>query len=103
LLDDFLESSNYPTEQALDFVRQDPIPELPFDRLHFGYRLDITGLVLKDAFVALPTGVKGSFNAWVWQVLGDPIIESGTYGRQLPLPFPDEEPPIFYAYDNYAQ
>lgn len=104
MLDDFLESSNYPTNQALDFVGQEPIPDFPpFDRLHIGYRLDITGLLLRDAFVTLPIGRPERFNAWVWQVLGDPIGDTSIYGLQHKLPGEFGTAGELYAYDDYHQ
>ncbi|HLG69792.1 MAG TPA: hypothetical protein VK009_05140 [Chloroflexota bacterium] len=104
LLDDGLQSSNYPTDQALDFVGQEPIPDFPpLDRLHIGYRLDITGLLLRDAFVTLPIGRPERFNAWVWQVLGDPIGASSIYGLQYKLPGEFGAAGDQYAYDDYQQ
>jgi len=105
LFDDALETSNYPTEQAEEFVQQDWIPGLPpLVRLHLGYRLNIIGLGVSDAFVTLPTGIPGAFNAWVWQVLGDPMNETSTYGVQLPLLLTPQEPlqNDVYFYENYA-
>jgi len=103
LLDDNFESSNFPTEQAVNFVRQSELTNFPpFDRTHLGYRLDITGRVVGDMFVTLPTGIKGAFNAWMWQVWGDRVGETTTYGTPFQLRFPGIAAPI-YAYDDYRQ
>lgn len=102
-LDRNLASSNYPTPQAVDFVQQQQIEGFPlFDRLHLGYRLDITGMRLSDVFFALPTGKKEAFNAWVWQVLGDPI-DLTTYGFQVGL-FQVAQPSASdgYFYEDYS-
>ncbi|MCA9831533.1 MAG: hypothetical protein KC495_13760 [Dehalococcoidia bacterium] len=98
-----LATRNYPTDQALEFVQQEQIDGFPpFDRLHVGYRLDISGTRLQDVFITLPTGRKSAFNAWVWQVLGDPI-DLTTYGYQIGL-FRVAQPTIRdgYFYEDYS-
>lgn len=96
LLDGRLCSSNYPTDHALDWNRQMPLKGLPtVARLCFGYRMDITGTNVKDAFVTLP---RTTINEWVWQTSGEPI---DTYGFQLPLSEKDLSNQMVYWYDNF--
>lgn len=98
-----LESSNYQTHQARDFVRQHSISGFPeLDRLHLAYRLDITGLFLKDAFITLPVGNRHRFNDWVWQIWGESIESTSTYGRQRPFPVPGFGQQRYY-YEDYSQ
>lgn len=96
LFDGQLSAHNYPTEHALDWQRQLPLEGLPpIARLHYGYRMDVTGTRVKDAFITLP---RGSMNEWVWQTSGEPI---DTFGFQLPLPQTGMLNPVVYWYDNY--
>jgi len=104
LLNDKLESSNYPTEQAENWVRQRQLPEFPpFARLHLGYRLDLLGRLISDAFIALPNGRAGDFNDWVWQGWGDRIDQKPTYGRQIQLFKQDAPASDTYVYTDYSQ
>lgn len=50
-------------------------------RLHFGYRLDVTGSVITNAFITLPNGDRLTVNNWVWQVYGEPIDAFGFQQR----------------------
>ena len=100
LVDQLLQTRNYPTEHALALVRQLPLEGLPGVRLHLGYRLDLTGMSLKDLFVTLPNGKDGDFNDWVWQVWGEPIQASGTV-VQHPLAGL-RQAVVVYAYDDYS-
>lgn len=94
LFDNSLHSKNYPTDRAQDWKLQLPLSGIPpCDRLEFGYRLDITGSVIKDAFLVLPEGDR---ILWVWQVLGSQI---DTIGVQLPLTPSGEPQPNVFAYD----
>src|SRR6185437_14087883 len=103
-LDRELVSSNYPTRQAKAFVQQARLEGFPdFDRLHLGYRLDITGMRLEDVFIALPVGRRSRFNAWVWQVWGDSIADSTVYGQQSPMILPGQKVYRLPAYDDYRQ
>ena len=69
LLDDNLRASNYPTNHALDWQQQIPLNGIPtIARLHYGYRMDVTGTKVKDAFITLP---RGAINDWVWQTSGN--------------------------------
>jgi hypothetical protein len=96
-----LASRNYPTAQAKAFISQGYLEGFPeCDRLHLGYRLDITGLRLAEVFVTRPIGRKAKFNDWVWQVWGDPIRETGTYELQEPLPI--REMSRQYAYSDFS-
>ena len=50
-------SSNFPTKTALNWTAQRSIPGIPAGvRLTYGYRLDILGVRIDDAFIVLPTG-----------------------------------------------
>lgn len=73
LFDEGLRSRNYPTRRARRWVRREPLPGFPVDRLHLGYRLDATGSVMKDAFITLPNGNQINPNNWVWQIVGESI------------------------------
>lgn len=98
-----LESRNYGTRQALAFVRQRPIEGFPpIDRLHLGYRLDPFGMALADAFITLPVGNANRFNLWVWQVWGESIESSSTYGQQPPLALPGYDSKL-YHYEDYSK
>ena len=98
-----LESRNYQTDQARKFVRQQPITDFPeFDRLHLAYRLDITGLFLKDAFITLPVGNRYRFNDWVWQFWGESIESTSTYGQQQSFPVPGFGSQRYY-YKDYSK
>lgn len=101
-LDSGLASRNYPTEQAQDWVKTSPLEGFLIDRIHFGYRLDVTERMLKDAFVARPTGDPVNFNAWVWQVWGSPI-DLRTYGKQLPFGAKGVSISDIYLYEDYSQ
>ena len=95
-LDRNLLSKNYRTQRIADWNRQvrlDGMP--PWDRLEFGYRLDITGTSIQDAFVLLRHGER---LLWVWQVMGPHI---NTFAIQMPLaPFPGGQSEVF-AFDDY--
>ncbi len=93
-----LMSMNYPTKRAQDWNRQLRLPGLPpWDRLEFGYRMDITGTTIRDAFVLLRKG--GAF-LWIWQVMGHRI---DTFPVQRQLPFDRAEEPLeLVAYSNYG-
>lgn len=96
LLNNQLRVSNYPTNHTEDWKLQIPMPGIPLcARLHYGYRMDITGTKIKDAFIILP---QGSINEWVWQTSGEPI---DTFGFQIPLHETNISKPTVYAYDNY--
>jgi hypothetical protein len=102
LLDRNLESSNFPTDQAEDWLRQRQLEGFPpFDRLTLGYRLDLTGLRMRDLFITLPTGVPGFFNQWVWQVWGTPL-DMSVYGTQLRLRESDVGPGETFFYEDYS-
>ena len=70
-LDHNLESKNYPTFQSEAWRLQFPLDGIPkCERLEFGYRLDITGTVIRDAFVILG---DGKLKHWIWQVWGERV------------------------------
>jgi hypothetical protein len=95
-LDGNLRSSNYPTPRAVDWNdnAQTALPNIPpCARLVFGYRLDATGIAIRDAFITFPQHL---LNRWVWQIWGDPI---DTF--QYPLPA-GIGPALTYAYSDYS-
>ncbi len=97
-LDRNLMSMNYPTKRARDWNRQLRLPGLPpWDRLEFGYRMDITGTAIQDAFILLR---KGGVFLWIWQVMGD-RIDTFPVQRQLSVSGA-EEPLELVAYNNYG-
>ena len=96
LFDRRLGTRNYPTAHALNWISQVPLDGMPpCARLHYGYRMDITGTRVKDAFITLP---RGTYNEWVWQTSGEPI---DTFGFQWPLSQEGLSKPKVYLYDNY--
>lgn len=103
LLDNNLEARNYPTERAKGWVQQLPLEGIPpCERLHFGYRLDLTGTIIKDAFITFPNGTLAVPNDWVWQVWGNPI-DSSTFGIQRRLiPVSRVATNVVYAYDDFS-
>ena len=96
LIDNNFHSSNYPTERAIQWRLQYPFAGIPAcERLELGYRLDITGTVIKDAFVLLRVGDR---IAWMWQIGGEQI---DTFPVQLELrPSGTPEPHVFSC-NNY--
>lgn len=103
LLDNNLQARNYPTERAKRWVQQLALEGFPpCERLHFGYRLDLTGTIIKDAFITFPNGTLAAPNDWVWQVWGNPIDWS-TFGIQMPLiPVTRAATNVVYAYDDFS-
>ena len=88
-------SSNYPTDHSRDWVSQGYLLGLPpVGRLHFGYRLDLTGTVIKDAFVTLP---YGNANLWIWEVWGERV---DTFAVPMPL---FGKPQVLFAHDDYSK
>ncbi|GEM_PF-5317928 len=69
----------------------DTLPNI--GRCHFGYRMDSTWTVMKDAFVTLP---DRNYNLWVWQVWGPKFDDIGVMRR-----FGGQEP--FFRYDDFSQ
>ncbi len=99
LLDDNLNTSNYPTEHALAWGKQMSLPGLlPCGRLHYGYRFDITGTKIRDAFIILP---DHGHNEWIWQTSGEPVDIFDTFGLQIPLSVEGAPKSAVYRYDNY--
>jgi len=103
LLDRSLQARNYPTERAKGWVQQLPLEGIPpCERLHLGYRLDLTGTAIRDAFITLPNGALAVPNDWIWQVWGNPI-DSSTFGIQMRLiPFARTGTSVVYAYDDFS-
>ena len=82
-------------------------PETPFIRslleglpecewLEVGYRLDITGTVLQDAFVLLRVGNR---IAWLWQINGNEIDE---FPIQLPFMPPSTPEPYVFKFESFV-
>ena len=91
-------SSNFPTKTALNWTAQRSIPGIPAGvRLTYGYRLDILGVRIDDAFIVLPTGGH-IVNDWIWQVWGNPI-QTETFGIQSRL---NTGRQVLYAHDDLA-
>ncbi len=92
-------SKNYQTERMRHWNRQlrmEGIP--PWNRLEFGYRLDITGTTIRDAFVLLREDKR---LLWIWQVMGLPI---STFAAQTALPLTSsiQGNSQLFAYSNYS-
>jgi hypothetical protein len=101
LLGGGLESHNYPTVRARQWLQQVPLPDFPkLARLNFGYTLDSFGTQVDGAFVTLPNGIAAAVNDWVWQVLGSPL-DLTTFGIQLRFPPRLGQQAIVYDYDDY--
>lgn len=95
LLDDNFESKNYPTKRATLFRLQIPLMGLPpIERLEVGYRLDLTGTVIRDAFVLLRVGKQ---IPWLWQIGGNEISTFPVNFELRPEGAPE---PYVFAYDN---
>ena len=72
-VDDAYRSWNHPTSRALAWEAQASFPTIPpLAKLELGYRLDLTGTVVRDAVVML--NYKGR-SLWRWQIWGHPIDE----------------------------
>ena len=93
--------SNIPTRRSLAWNQQQPLPGIPnCDRILFGYRMDLTGTVIKDAFCIFHVGKRIQ---WVWQLLGECI---DTYPVQLPLHHPNAlhqaSPHAIFDFSDYS-
>ena len=97
-LNNGLMSRNYPTRRAKQWEYQLKMPGLPpWDRLEFGYRMDISGTSIKDAFILLR---KAKNFLWIWQVMGERI---DTFPVQGTLSLSQTtEPEEFRAYSDYG-
>lgn len=98
LLDENFESSNYPTPHAVRLRHQQiSFPGFPKSEwLEFGYRLDITGTVLQDAFILLRVGKRV---VWLWQIGGSQI---GTFPIQFELRPSGTPAPYVFDYTQYV-
>ena len=98
-LDGNLMSRNYPTRRFRNWDHQLRMPGLPpWDRLEFGYRMDITGSTIRDAFILLR---RGKVFLWIWQVMGQRIDTFPVQRSLWPGGSGDEEEPLI-AYNNYG-
>ena len=97
LIDRNSDSRNYPTKRATQLRLQFPFEGLPESEwLEFGYRLDLTGTVIQDAFVLLRVGTR---IVWLWQIGGNQI---DMFPIQLELRPRGIAEPYVFAYDNYV-
>jgi hypothetical protein len=97
LLDKSFKSSNYPTRTARKWNSQLFLAGMPpCERLEFGYRLDLTGTVVQDAFILLRVCTEVT---WLWQVWGPPI---DVFPIQLSLT-PIGQTQTVFAYDDYSK
>ena len=72
-VDDSYRSWNHPTSRARAWDAQISFPTIPpMVKLELGYRVDLTGTVVRDAVVMLNYEKQP---AWRWQVWGHPIAE----------------------------
>ena len=96
LIDRKFKSKNYPTRTAMRWRLQYSLPGFPpCERLEFGYRLDLTGTVIQDAFIILRVGTT---IVWLWQLWGPKL---DTFPIQLDLTPLGQAQPVVFAYDNY--
>ena len=85
-VDNSYRSWNYRTSRASAWEAQASFPTIPkMAKLELGYRLDLTGTVVKDAMVML--NYRGR-SLWRWQIWGHPISEfaaapTDMLGRQV--------------------
>ena len=97
LIDRNFASRNYPTIRANQWRLQYSLPSLPqCERLEMGYRLDITGTEVQDAFIILR---YGDTILWLWQIWGDKI---DNFEVQLKLGPKTGPEPMVFDYDTYA-
>ena len=97
LIDRNFDSRNYPTKRATQLRLQFPFKGLrESEWLEFGYRLDLTGTVIQDAFVLLRVGTR---IMWLWQIGGNQI---DMFPIQLELGPRGIAEPYVFAYDNYV-
>lgn len=83
-------------EHSRKWTGQLPLDGMPqAARLDFGYRLDVTGSRIRDAFVTLP---YQSTNLWVWQVWGE-MVDIFT----IPMPLYRDKHERRFAFDDYSQ
>ena len=93
-VDDAYRSWNHPTSRALAWEAQASFPTIPpLAKLELGYRLDLTGTVVRDAVVMLNyTGRP----LWRWQIWGHPIDEFAATPR-------DAFGRAVYSHDDFSE
>ena len=80
-VDNSYRSWNHPTSRARAWDAQASFPTIPpMAKLELGYRLDLTGTVVRDAVVML--NYKGQ-SLWRWQIWGHPISEFAAAPRDV--------------------
>ena len=92
-VDESYRSWNYPTARSLAWNAQAPLNTIPrVVKLELGYRLDVTGTVVRDAVVMFNSGGR---SVWRWQIWGYPISEFAAVPRDM---FGD----LVYVHDDYS-
>ena len=93
-VDDAYRSWNHPTLRALAWGAQASLPTIPpLAKLELGYRLDLTGTVVRDAVVMLNYNGR---SLWRWQIWGRPIDEFAATPR-------DAFGRAVYSHDDFSE
>ena len=93
-VDDSYRSWNHQTSRARAWDAQASFPTIPpMVKLELGYRLDLTGTVVRDAVVMLK--YKGR-SLWRWQIWGRRISEFAAAPR-------DVFGRVVYSYDDFSR
>ena len=93
-VDSSYRSWNHLTARALAWNAQASFPSIPpMVKLELGYRMDLTGTVVKDAVVML--NYKGR-SLWRWQIWGGQISEFAAASR-------DAFGRLVYSYDDFSE
>ncbi len=93
-VDDAYRSWNHPTSRARAWDAQASFPTIPpLAKLELGYRLDLTGTVVRDAVVML--NYRGR-SLWRWQIWGHPIDEFAATPR-------DSFGRAVYSHDDFSE
>ena len=92
-VDSSYRSWNHPTTRALAWNAQASFPSIPpMVKLELGYRMDLTGTVVRDAMVML--NYKGH-SLWRWQIWGRQISEFAAAAR-------DGFGRLVYSHDDFS-
>ena len=93
-VDDAYRSWNHPTSRARAWDAQASFPTMPpMAKLELGYRLDLTGTIIKDAAVIL--NYRGR-SLWRWQIWGYPISEFAAAPR-------DAFGRVVYSHEDFSK
>ena len=80
-VDEVYRTSNYPTRRSLAWNAQMQFPNMPpLVKLDLGYRMDLTGTVVRDAVIALNFNQQ---SVWRWQIWGHRISEFAASPRDM--------------------